>query len=265
MQSTTQGKFNQEQARREMGLGRCLVEGDPEAASNARCTRRKTFGVSLAIEILMLGLLLAAPLLSSTAHPQIHQILPPQLTFFGAWREHSQNQHMAAATSVRTPEIQNPFAPTPTADMTIRTLHSDETEDVPILDLSGGEAAEAVLITGIASTTTPIEPPHIAQPAQQEKRSLKLSEGVLEAQLISRIEPHYPSLAKQTRTEGTVRLHAIIGRDGRIASLEVISGHPLLVQAALDAVRRWSYRPTMLNGQPVDVETSITIVFKLHE
>jgi protein TonB len=93
---------------------------------------------------------------------------------------------------------------------------------------------------------------------------VKLSEGVLQAQLISRVEPRYPPLAVQTRTEGEVRLHAIINRDGRITSLDVISGHPLLVKAALDAVRQWRYRPMMLNGEPVEVETSITVIFRLH-
>jgi protein TonB len=92
---------------------------------------------------------------------------------------------------------------------------------------------------------------------------VKFSEGLIEAQLISRIEPQYPTLGRLTKTEGTVRLHAIISRDGRITSLDVISGHPLLVQAALDAVRQWRYRPTMLNGEPVQVETSITVIFRM--
>ena len=81
--------------------------------------------------------------------------------------------------------------------------------------------------------------------------------------MISRIEPRYPPLALETRTQGTVRLRAIISSDGRITALEVISGHPLLVQAALEAVRQWRYRPTLLNGEPVEVETSITVNFQL--
>ena len=107
--------------------------------------------------------------------------------------------------------------------------------------------------------------PHSTQPVQQEKHPVKVSEGVLEAQLISRIEPHYPALALQTRTRRHGGLHAIISRDGRITSLDVLSGHPFLVKAALDAVRQWRYRPTMLNGEPVEVETSITVIFRLHE
>jgi protein TonB len=67
------------------------------------------------------------------------------------------------------------------------------------------------------------------------------------------------------KIDGTVRLHAMISREGRIESLEVVSGHPLLVKAALDAVRQWRYRPTILNGAPVEVETSITVVFQLRQ
>jgi protein TonB len=70
-------------------------------------------------------------------------------------------------------------------------------------------------------------------------------------------------LALQLRQSGTVVLHAIISRDGRINALEVVSGSPFFVQAALDAVRQWRYRPTMLNGEPVEVDTTITVIFQL--
>jgi protein TonB len=75
----------------------------------------------------------------------------------------------------------------------------------------------------------------------------------------------YPPLARQTRISGTVRLHAIIGKDGSVQQLEVLSGHPLLVQAALDAVRQWRYRPTLLNGEPVEVDTTIDVIFSLNQ
>jgi protein TonB len=213
---------------------------------------------------LLLGLLVAAPLLTSVAQPQLRRILPPQLTFFDAWREHSPVQHIALATSARKPAIPNPF-PQPAAPVTfVDTFHPEE-PGVPVLDLPGGGVPGAVQMIEMGRTPTLVEPPHLTQPAQQEKRILKVSEGVLEAQLISRIEPQYPSLALQTKTQGTVRLHAIISRDGRITSLDVLSGHPFLVKAALDAVRQWRYRPTLLNGEPVEVETSITVIFRLHE
>lgn len=78
-------------------------------------------------------------------------------------------------------------------------------------------------------------------------------------------EPVYPALARQTRVQGTVRLHAIIGTDGRVEELEVISGHALLIKSALDAVRKWRYAPTMLNGRPVEVDTTIDVIFSLRE
>ncbi|HYH00001.1 MAG TPA: energy transducer TonB [Terriglobales bacterium] len=81
--------------------------------------------------------------------------------------------------------------------------------------------------------------------------------------LISRVEPQYPHVAKITRTQGEVVLVAVIGRDGRIQNLRTLSGHPYLVGAAMDAVRQWRYRPTVLNGQPVEVETQITVRFTL--
>lgn len=82
-----------------------------------------------------------------------------------------------------------------------------------------------------------------------------------EAQLLNRVEPVYPKMALLSGVQGEVKLHAIIARDGRIMSLSVISGHPLLVRAAEDAVSQWRYRPYYLNGAPVEVETFITVHF----
>ena len=94
---------------------------------------------------------------------------------------------------------------------------------------------------------------------------LKVGGNVQAARIVNRVQPVYPPLARQTRISGTVRLHAIIGKDGTIQSLEVLSGHPLLQQAALDAVRQWRYQPTLLNGDPVDVDTTIDVIFSLNQ
>jgi TonB family protein len=83
-----------------------------------------------------------------------------------------------------------------------------------------------------------------------------------EARLLVRVEPIYPHIAKITGIQGQVKLHAIIARDGTIQSLNAISGHPLLVHAALDAVGQWRYRPYVLNGEAVEVETFITVNFR---
>ena len=82
-----------------------------------------------------------------------------------------------------------------------------------------------------------------------------------EGQLVNRVEPIYPHIAAISGIQGQVRLHAIIGRDGRIQSLSAVSGHPLLVRAALEAVEQWRYRPYVLNGEAVEVETFITVNF----
>ena len=82
--------------------------------------------------------------------------------------------------------------------------------------------------------------------------------------LISRVQPIYPKLAITTHTEGTVVLAALIDTTGRITQLHAISGHPLLVPAAIDAVRQWRYKPYLLNGSPVEVETQVSVIFNLN-
>src|SRR5438552_1152759 len=89
--------------------------------------------------------------------------------------------------------------------------------------------------------------------------------SVQAALLVNKVQPVYPPLARQTRIAGTVRLHAIISKQGSVESLEVISGHPLLVRAAMDAVQQWKYKPTLLNGEPVEVDTTIDVIFSLNQ
>lgn len=83
--------------------------------------------------------------------------------------------------------------------------------------------------------------------------------------LLTRIEPVYPPLARQTRIMGVVRLHALIGKDGRISKLELVSGHPLLIQSAMDAVKQWRYEPTLLKGKAIVVDTEIEVIFSLNQ
>lgn len=84
-------------------------------------------------------------------------------------------------------------------------------------------------------------------------------------QLLIYVKPVYPPLARQARIQGQVRIAAILARDGSVTSMQLVSGHPLLVQAALDAVRLWRYRPTLLNGQPVEVAMSVDVNFTLSQ
>ena len=81
--------------------------------------------------------------------------------------------------------------------------------------------------------------------------------------LVNKVQPEYPDEARKKHVSGNVRLHVVIARDGTVKSLEVVSGEPLLVQAAINAVRQWRYRPTTLNGEAVEVDTVIDVVFSL--
>lgn len=85
--------------------------------------------------------------------------------------------------------------------------------------------------------------------------------NVQAANLLTQVKPVYPPLAKQARIQGVVVLEAQINKEGTIDNLRVITGHPLLIQAAIDAVKQWRYKPTLLNGEPVAVVTTITVNF----
>jgi TonB family protein len=117
-----------------------------------------------------------------------------------------------------------------------------------------------------ASISAPAPPPEAPKPAAQSASAqpagaVKLGGKVQPATLIYRTAPIYPMIAKQARVAGSVRLSAVIGKDGRIEKVEVLSGPPLLRQAAIDAVKQWRYSPNLLNGEPVPSTTTIDLNF----
>ena len=101
-------------------------------------------------------------------------------------------------------------------------------------------------------------------PAPAAVQQIRMSGPIQEGRLVHRVDPMYPPIAQKMRISGTVELNGVIGTDGRIRELRVAHGHPLLVAAALDAVRQWVYKPTLLGGNPVEVITTITAVFRLN-
>ena len=118
-------------------------------------------------------------------------------------------------------------------------------------------------VSQLAATPPPPPPPPpgpVAAPG-----ALTVPGEVLASKLISQAKPTYPPLAKAARVQGTVRLQATIGKDGKVQNLELLSGPPLLVQAAIQAVQQWVYQPTQLNGNPVEVVTTIDVTFTLSE
>jgi len=125
-----------------------------------------------------------------------------------------------------------------------------------------GGVLGAALGNVLTSAAAPPPPP---PPKAVTPKRIRVGGQVESAKLIFRPTPEYPQLAKMARIQGTVRLEAIISKDGTIQDLKVVSGHPLLVKAALEAVQRWRYQPTLLNGEPVEVVTEVDVNFTLNE
>jgi protein TonB len=125
------------------------------------------------------------------------------------------------------------------------------------------------VLGGIIGSVPSAAPPPPPPPKEEKKAAvvqrIKIGGSVQQAKLIRQPKPVYPALAKQARISGTVHLSAIIARDGTIQKLEVLGGHPLLVPSALEAVKQWVYQPTLLNGEPVEVQTTIDVNFTLSQ
>jgi protein TonB len=149
------------------------------------------------------------------------------------------------------------------------TQVKDEPEPSAALGVVGGVPGGmpggtpgGVLGSIISSVAAPPPPP---PPKATTPKRIRVGGQVEAARLIFQPKPEYPPLAKMARIQGTVRLEAVISRDGTIQDLKVVSGHPLLVKSAIEAVQRWRYQPTLLNGEPVEVVTEVDVNFILAE
>jgi protein TonB len=113
-------------------------------------------------------------------------------------------------------------------------------------------------VIGGMINSTPVAVPKIATPQR-----VRVSSGVQSGLLVRKVNPSYPPLARQARIQGVVILQAQISKDGNIENLQLISGHPMLAPAAIEAVKQWKYKPYLLNGEPVEVETQVQVNFTL--
>lgn len=149
----------------------------------------------------------------------------------------------------------------------VAIIEEEPTQDVGGFGVVGGVPGGVpggqmggVLGGVLGGVSGPAAPP----PPPPTPKRIRVSQGVQEAKIIRRVQPRFPPIAKQARIQGTVALEAIIAEDGSIQNLRVVQGHPLLAQAAIDAVSQWRYEPTLLNNEPVEVVTLINVVFKLN-
>lgn len=122
----------------------------------------------------------------------------------------------------------------------------------------GGTGVPGGVPGGFGAAPTPV-----VKAAPEKPKKVNISSGVATGLLLQRVQPIYPPIAKAARVSGTVVLQATISKSGSIENLRVVSGNAMLQQAALEAVRNWKYKPYLLNGDPVEVDTTINVVFNL--
>ena len=137
--------------------------------------------------------------------------------------------------------------------------------------VAGGVAGGALggvlggVLGGIPTAAPPPPPPAAAKPKEAPVQRIKVGGNVQAAMVIKKVQPIYPQLAKSARVSGVVHLAAVIAKDGTIQELHSLGGPALLIQAAMDAVKQWVYKPTLLNGEPVEVQTTIDVNFTLNQ
>jgi TonB family protein len=160
------------------------------------------------------------------------------------------------------------FFSQPGSDATARERLLKRAEELAALAPPPSEASAvstgvAGTVSGRATSAAPPPPPAETPAPSGPPTRILVGGNVQSSNLLTMVKPVYPPLARRTRIQGMVRFTAIVGKDGRVQNLQIVSGHPLLVPAAQDAVRQWVYRPTLMNGEPVEVVTQIDVNFAL--
>src|SRR5208283_1725728 len=237
------------------------------STSKRKATKPWTFVVSMIFEILFLTILILIPLIYTEALPKtlMSSILlappppppPPPPPAPVAVVHVKPVAHLMEAGKLVAPKV---------IPKDVKIIKEEEQPPDMGAGIAGGVPGGVAggsmggVIGGViggAGTAAPPPPPKAAV------TRTRVGGAVQAAKLVNRVQPLYPPLARQTRISGTVKLHAIIGKSGNVEQLQVVSGHPLLVQSALDAVKQWRYQPTLLNGEPVEVDTEIDVIFSL--
>jgi protein TonB len=236
-----------------------------ESGGRLKTKRGWTSMVSFTIQIGIIGIMVLIPLIFTEALPK-QQLM----TFLVAPPPPPPPPPPAAApvkiVKVIQTDIVNGQLRTPTKiPQTVKMIKEDEAPP-PVMASTGvvggvpggvpGGSMTGVL-GGIVNSTT-VAVPKIATPQR-----VRVSSGVQSGLLVRKVNPTYPPLARQARIQGVVILQAQISKDGNIENLQLISGHPMLAPAAIEAVKQWKYKPYLLNGEPVEVETQVQVNFTL--
>jgi protein TonB len=235
-----------------------------ESGGKLKTKRGWTTTLSFAFQVVLVGILVLIPLLFTEALPKTQL-----MTFLVAPPPPPPPPPPPAAAVKIVKQVQtdivNGQLRTPTKiPEKVQMIKEDEAPP-PVMSASGvvGGVPGGVpggqmggVIGGIISSAPMV--PKIATPQR-----IRVSQGVTQGLLLRKVQPAYPPLARQARIQGPVVLQAEIGKDGSIQNLRLISGHPMLAPAAIEAIKQWKYKPYILNGEPVEVETTITFNFTL--
>jgi protein TonB len=222
--------------------------------------------MSFAAQMLVCGVLLVVPLIFTGTLPALHMgpmdiyvdRLPPPPTPTVPEVQTTVSRATVRQFNPLSSRIPTRVPPGPVPEILV---------EAPILSTGVVDAGDFV-VPGVFTPliAVPLPKPAVVEPAPSKstppEAPIRVSEGAQMAKLIKKVVPTYPPLARQTRVSGTVKLLGIIMKDGRIRELKVLSGHPLLQKAALDAVSQWIYSPTVISGQAFEVEAPIDVIFE---
>lgn len=229
--------------------------------------RPYTIVLSLLMQIGVMCMVILIPLIYSEALPsaQLKSMLvapaPPRAPVL----------HKSATGTAQATAVRHFIAPPLVTPILIPRKADDIEGDAPTPDIGvtsdtgDADGATGGVVASILGSIRGNAPTVVAMPKPNTRSGpVRVGGRVAEANLIRRVQPMYPPLAKSARVQGTVEFTATISKDGSIENLRLIRGHPLLVNAAQEAVLQWRYRPTLLNGQPVEVVTDIVVNFTLN-
>lgn len=249
-------------------LSQCMVGADREDLRQARRRRGRAVALSVGLQVVCVAALLVVPLLAVPGALPPDVIFTPVPPYRGGGGAVRPRPHHAPARSTQSVLTNRLIFPTARAALNAHEASSDTAppdirpQIIGDLGPGDGRGPAGPYIPGGNETGVRIPPPR--QPIAPQ-RLIHRSEGVMAGSLVHRVDPQYPEIAKAIHLSGTVRLRAIISTDGRVQDLEVLSGSPILANAAVAAVRQWRYRPTLLSETAVEVETFITVNFVLSQ
>jgi protein TonB len=237
----------------------CFVEGNVEQRNRERRIRRRALLISIATQSAILTAIILVPLFGKPQHLAFANMTPIPPYY------HSNAPERRNATTQQAPQhkrniFSNVFSPPHRIPDRIDESPEPASPEPPGTPSGSGPGTPCAGCIALDDNRHQPAPPADVRPQTPHRLVMTHLES---AMLIHRIEPVYPPLARQTHREGQVELRAIIATDGTIQSLQVVSGDALFLRSAADAVGQWRYRPTVLNGQPVEIETYITVIYTL--